>query len=437
MQIQSYTSTLSNRNKFNQYKNRNNYATPILKKDEVSFGFKPMNALTDGLAHGMGKLGNVKSVQKLVDFLKDRNYQQHLAAFVGVVLSSFYMVDTAKSKKIEKDQKLPLITNQAVVCALSTAGAYTLDNYLDKHLGEFTEKFNIANISDPKTQKMFVKLKENPEYVEVIKQKLAKTPGTKEAIDILKNEFKLDIEELKNLAKEFQDDKTIQKVINKITELSESATKTTEAKSIFFDELKNSRTLKNLFEKQSIENAKTIDLNKISDANVKKIIAKIAEEPKNLEKTLIIQTLKEAFPILDKMFEFNNGIEKKLSKLVKEGKADEVAQKVLAEIKKLPKKITGADGKTIDRADKAKEIFMKEMKNSKVLSNIFKKQSLSNGLKLVSNNDTNLSTLMNGFKIAKSLMIFAMIYRFISPVFATPIANKISDKLEITKKKAA
>ena len=128
---------------------------------------------------------------------------------------------------------------------------------------------------------------------------------------------------------------------------------------------------------------------------------------------------------------------KKLNKLVKEGKADEITKKVLSEIKQLPKKIVGADGRTLDRADKAKEIFMNEKKNSKILTNIFRKQSLSNGLKLVSNNDTNLSTLMNGFKIAKSLMIFAMIYRFISPVFATPIANKISEKLEFTKKKEA
>lgn len=435
MQIHSYTSTLSNRDNYKQYKNKNAYATPILRKDQMSFGASPMNVLTDGLAHGMGKLGNAKGVQKLVDFLKDRNYQQHLAAFVGVVLSTFYMWDTAKSKKIEKDQKLPLITNQAVVCALSTAGAYTLDNYLDKHLGKFTETFNIANISDDRTRKMFVKLKDNPEYFDVIAQKLEKSKGTKETIEVLKNEFNLNLDKLQELANQNPNDKYIKKVIESNT------------KSVFFDEMKNSTALKTFFQKESIENAKLMDLEKIADPHVRKLISQLKAKPEYIESIMRIETLKEAFPvfsnvtekapILNKMFEFNTGVEKSLEDLVKKGEADETVQRVFTEIKQLPKKIMGADGKIIDRADKAKEIFMKEVGNNKTLQNIFKKQSMGNALKLVSNNDTNLSTLMNGFKIAKSLMIFAMIYRFISPVFATPIANKISEKLEFTKKKEA
>ena len=36
MQIHSYTSTLSNRDNYKQYKNKNAYATPILRKDEMS-----------------------------------------------------------------------------------------------------------------------------------------------------------------------------------------------------------------------------------------------------------------------------------------------------------------------------------------------------------------------------------------------------------------
>lgn len=323
MQIQSYTSNINMQNyKQQRAKKSVAYSTP-LKSDVVSFGIKPMGILTDGLAHGMGWLGGRKSVQKMVDYLKDKNYQQHLAAFVGVVLSSFYMIDTAKSKKIEKDQKMPLMVNQGAVCALSTVSAYTLDNYLDKHLGEFTEKFNIANISDKKMRKMFAKLKDNPQYIDTIKRKAT----------------------------------------------TDSA-------------------------------------------------------------------LNEKFALLDKMFEFNHGIEKELKQLVKKGTADESVKAVLEKTSKLPKKLEEA-GKVVDRADKAKEFFMKEMKNSKILKRIFQKQSMSNALKLVSNNDTKLSTLMNGFKTAKSLMIFAMIYRFIAPVIATPIANSISDKLDARKKVAA
>ena len=47
-----------------------------------------------------------------------------------------------------------------------------------------------------------------------------------------------------------------------------------------------------------------------------------------------------------------------------------------------------------------------------------------------------LTNMMNGFRIAKALMVFALVYRFISPVFATPVANKISEKIENHKKAA-
>ena len=189
MQIQPYTSTL------NSYKNNHrrlqvrNYSTPMMN-DTVSFGnLMIMEKVTDGLAHGMGKLGGTTPVQKLVDFLKDKNYQRHIAAFVGVVLSSFYMLDTARSKKIEKEQKMPLITNQAVVCGLSTLGAYTLDNYLDKKMENIITKFNIANISDAKTQKMFAKLYDDPKYLEVVKRASRTNHDLAKNFDILDKMF--------------------------------------------------------------------------------------------------------------------------------------------------------------------------------------------------------------------------------------------------------
>lgn len=37
--------------------------------------------------------------------------------------------------------------------------------------------------------------------------------------------------------------------------------------------------------------------------------------------------------------------------------------------------------------------------------------------------------IMKGFKIAKSLMVFQLLYRFVCPVVATPIANHISNKI--------
>ena len=39
------------------------------------------------------------------------------------------------------------------------------------------------------------------------------------------------------------------------------------------------------------------------------------------------------------------------------------------------------------------------------------------------------SNILKGFKIAKSLMVFQLLYRFVCPVIATPVANYISNRL--------
>ena len=171
------------------------------------------------------------------------------------------------------------------------------------------------------------------------------------------------------------------------------------------------------------------------------MFARLYDDPKYLEVVKRASSrnanLVKNFEILDKMFEFNPVIEKELNQALKKGTADEHVKSLLEQLKNLPKKLTCADGKVLDRADKAKEIFMGLKSKSKALTNIFNKQSLNNAIKLVSNNDEKLSSLMNGFKIAKSLMVFAMIYRFLSPVFATPLANSISEKIEARKKAKA
>ena len=454
MQIQPYTSKYNTYSQNNLLKNRKNTmkSTP-LKQDQVSFGINPMNGLTDGLAKGMGALGATRPVQKRVDFLKDRNYQQHLAAFVGVVLSSFYMLDTARSKKIEKDQKMPLIVNQGAVCALSTIGAYTLDNYLDKHIANFKEKFDIANISDPKTREMFVKLYDNPEYLQTVKRRANDIKGEKAVIEKI-NKFVTDElfksntnteEHLKNLLNKQDTDNIAKNLIEKIEKLQETNVskngaqigKIEKAKELFLNEINSSKTLRDVYKDLGSKYIETVDLSAITDKETKRVFEKLKGNKSYLENVLRVNQLNESFGILDKMFEYNKGIEAKLKKLVKTGSADDTVKNIFEQISQLPKKLTDAKGITIDKADKAKEIFMKSKANSKQLTEIFNKQSMTNAIKLVSNNDTKLSTLMNGFKIAKSLMIFAMIYRFISPVFATPLANSISERIENQKKAKA
>lgn len=44
--------------------------------------------------------------------------------------------------------------------------------------------------------------------------------------------------------------------------------------------------------------------------------------------------------------------------------------------------------------------------------------------------DKAINTMIAGIHSAKTIMIFGLIYRFLSPVFVTPIANKIGNKIE-------
>ena len=75
---------------------------------------------------------------------------------------------------------------------------------------------------------------------------------------------------------------------------------------------------------------------------------------------------------------------------------------------------------------------MEKMKNSKALKAAYNRASMNNALTKLSGmkNAGKLPNMINGFKTARSLMVFALIYRFASPVFATPLANKVSEKIE-------
>lgn len=285
-------------------------------KQTKGFTHNAYDKATDHLAFAIGKLASYKPVQKVVDWFKDKNYQAHLAAIVGCILSGFYMLDTARSKTIEKDQKLPLILNQGVVCAFSTAGAYTLNSYLDKKINNVAELFSIAKINDKKLQQHFLKYKADPQYSDVV-------------------------------------------------------------------------------ERAALKNKK------------------------------LSQILKK----LENKFEFTNNTLVFIKDELKKSKDDAVAKSFLKEIKNI-------DLQGRDKSDVLKELFFKRMNKSNVLKKVYNRESMNNAVKLYSElkQSEKLSNLLNGFKTAKALMIFALIYRFVSPVIATPIANKFSEKFEAKKK---
>lgn len=304
-----YTPSQNNRYSFKAYN------AGSLKK--IASGVKRAgDRSTSYIGLGLGKVASWKPAQNLVDWLKNKNYQEHLAAFVGCTLSGFYMLDTARSKTIEKDQKMPLITNQAIVCGLSTAGAYTLNHYLNRKINHLAELFHISKIEDKNLQTKFLKYKTNPEYINVVRRTAEIKPG-----------------------------------------------------------------------------------------------------------------LKAIMESLDKMFDYSEKVPVYLKEEIKKHKDDSVARNFLKEIKN----IVVEKGK--DKGEIVKALYLEKMKNSKAMQAAYNRELMNNAIKKLANADKSgkLSGMMNGFKTAQALMVFALIYRFISPVFATPLANYISAKVESRK----
>ncbi|MBQ2871325.1 hypothetical protein IJE86_06460 [bacterium] len=90
----------------------------------------------DLLARGIGKLAQNKYVKGFTEWCvkKDIDYTQHLSAACANVLNGFYMYNVATSKKIEEEQKKPLMLNMFIGTVLSTAGGYALNGAIDKKL---------------------------------------------------------------------------------------------------------------------------------------------------------------------------------------------------------------------------------------------------------------------------------------------------------------
>lgn len=116
----------------------------------ISVGY---DRFTDSLARGMGKIIDNPQVQNFTEKFHNTNIATHMFAATGVLLSSFFILSTAKSKKIEEERKKPLMMNTAISCAIATVGGYTIDKLLDKPIQKYVDKFKNANINDPKLHK--------------------------------------------------------------------------------------------------------------------------------------------------------------------------------------------------------------------------------------------------------------------------------------------
>lgn len=109
--------------------------------------------LTSGLAKGMGKIISSPFVENFTNKFHNTNLATHMFSATGILLSGFFILSTAKSKKIEEARKKPLMVNTAISCATATIGGYTIDKLLDKPIEKFVNGFKNANINNPNLHK--------------------------------------------------------------------------------------------------------------------------------------------------------------------------------------------------------------------------------------------------------------------------------------------
>lgn len=101
---------------------------------------------SEGFAHLFGQMTAWKPVQRLTQwFTNTGNVAQHTTAAVSALLTTFYITETAKSKKIEEEQKLPLMLNQGIVTVMSIVAGYLVDNSLNKSYDKFINTFMHVN----------------------------------------------------------------------------------------------------------------------------------------------------------------------------------------------------------------------------------------------------------------------------------------------------
>ncbi len=135
----------------NQISNIN--CTPIRRNNpniqNMSFGNAGLSKLyssaTDKLALGMSKVLNSESVIKFSEKFHNTNIADYVFKASGILLSSFVVLKTLKSDKIEESRKKPLALNTGLSCAVATVGGLYVDKLLEKPVNKFIKGFKLAN----------------------------------------------------------------------------------------------------------------------------------------------------------------------------------------------------------------------------------------------------------------------------------------------------
>lgn len=125
--------------------------------NNISFKGNPIvkgyGNVIEWLAKGFGKILDNEKVQKFASKYKNSSIENHEMAAAGTIVSTFYVINTLKSKKIEEERKGPLIYNSIISWAIATSGAYTVDKLLNKYLKNFEKNYKKVNAAEKNLDK--------------------------------------------------------------------------------------------------------------------------------------------------------------------------------------------------------------------------------------------------------------------------------------------
>ncbi len=164
--------------------------------EEKSSIFKPLSdfydKFTDSIAKNFtSKVVDSKPMNYIADkFKNSNNLFQHCLTIGSMITSGLYMEKTLTNDKLDKDRKKTLAVNQGLTFALSTAGAYTLDQYVKNWWENTTAKFVGYQINDEQFSDNYKNINKG---IEEINKKLKQNPqaDVNEIVEQVKDTLKM------------------------------------------------------------------------------------------------------------------------------------------------------------------------------------------------------------------------------------------------------
>lgn len=136
--------------------NRNNFTTkqPCIKRQNVSFGKKPIDPTPDKIDKFFIKIANTNFMKKLIDWSQKGKTKvnkdgesvfvknaEKLSPFLMVAYSAFlqtnHVVNILRNDQMPKERKETLAVNNVLAFIIPTIGAFTIDGTINKGVDRF------------------------------------------------------------------------------------------------------------------------------------------------------------------------------------------------------------------------------------------------------------------------------------------------------------